>query len=267
SNFRDIQDRLADLGDRCMDWTALTPLMETHPSRPSVSDKKDGESAPELGNTGPVRIAIARDAAFNFYYEDNLDALRALGADLEFWSPLSESVPEGINGVVLGGGFPEQFAPQLSQNQATRLELQALINGGLPAYAECGGLMYLCETLQTFDQKSFPMVGVIPNGVQMRSKLNLGYRALTLQQKNRLFYWSESIYGHEFHHSQLQRANPVPLMTLQSLSQPHLPAVEEGFGGPSLHASYVHLHWGNKPFLAEQFVKACCNYGSVRNEL
>ena len=126
--------------------------------------------------------------------------------------------------------------------------------------------MYLCEQLIAFDQQAYPMVGAIPNQVQMQSKLSLGYRQVFHTQADSLLSWTNSICGHEFHHSQLLRPNPTPLFELQSLSQPHLSSFSDGFGCSHLHASYVHLHWGDKPFIPQQFVKACEIYASVHRE-
>ena len=254
NGFETIQDRLADLGDRCLDWTALLPLLktgnDTSVQTTHISSQQEYEG---------LRIAIARDAAFNFYYEDNLDVLRELGATLVNWSPLEGEVPPNIQGLILGGGFPEQFAERLSNNEKARSQIKTLIQAGLPTYAECGGLMYLCEELINFKHKRYPMVGVIQNKVQMKRKLSLGYRKIMQNQANFLDF-EQPIIGHEFHHSQLQKENPTPLLRLKSVSQTHLPEFNEGFGSSSLYASYVHLHWGNKRYIPKQFLSACHNY-------
>jgi cobyrinic acid a,c-diamide synthase len=256
--FDAITEKLADLGDRCLDWTALKPLIRTEadlvspPPMLSSVPKSDG-----------IRIAIARDAAFNFYYEDNLDSLRDQGAKLVPWSPLREDFPNDIHGLLLGGGFPEQFAQILSQNQKARHTLKQVIADGLPTYAECGGLMYLCDQLMTFDGQAFPMVGAIPNQVQMKSKLSLGYRVAQCHHTNGLLHWEGEIQGHEFHHSQLLQPNKAPLLQLKSLSQPDLAPVSEGFSRFNIHASYLHLHWGDRPDIPQQFLAACQVYRSA----
>ena len=250
--FDDITEKLADLGDRCLDWTALKPLLKTEANLSSPSNNP-ASKAPYDG----IRIAIARDAAFNFYYEDNLDGLRNLGAELVPWSPLNEKLSPNIHGLLLGGGFPEQFAQRLSHNQSARTSVKQMIEAGLPTYAECGGLMYLCDELITFEGKTFPMVGVIPNQVQMKSKLSLGYRIAQCNSHQGLLHWDGDIQGHEFHHSQLLQPNDTPLFTLKSLSQPYLPSFPEGWGQRNIHASYLHLHWGDRPEIPLQFLEAC----------
>ena len=126
-----------------------------------------------------MKIAIARDAAFNFYYPDNFEILEAHGAQLVFWSPLQDQVLPAVDGVYFGGGFPEVFAAALSENKAMRLSIRKAIEQGMPTYAECGGLVYLSETLTDFNGDAWPMVGVIPQTVEMSKQLSLGYRSAT----------------------------------------------------------------------------------------
>ncbi|HEY9858215.1 MAG TPA: cobyrinate a,c-diamide synthase, partial [Candidatus Obscuribacterales bacterium] len=153
-------DRLAHLGETCFNWSHLLPLLDAPPSQPPKQlDGQDQHSLPQP----KVRIAVARDRAFNFYYADNLDGLKQRGAELIPWSPLSDPhLPKGVQGLYLGGGFPEVFAEQLADNASARDAVRVAIQAGLPTYAECGGLMYLCQQIQGFDQQSWPMVGILP---------------------------------------------------------------------------------------------------------
>jgi cobyrinic acid a,c-diamide synthase len=142
--LQQISARLAYLGETCFDWETLEPLLRLdHPaSTPSGS---------EFAPLGSPRVAIAQDDAFNFYYADNLDLLETLGVELVSWSPLNDSLPNNTHGLYLGGGFPEVFAADLSANKDALASVHAAIQSGIPTYAECGGLMYLCQTIQDFE--------------------------------------------------------------------------------------------------------------------
>ena len=201
-----------------------------------------------------MRIAIARDAAFNFYYPDNLEMLEILGAELVYWSPLKNKTLPEADGLYLGGGFPEVFASELSDNKAMRLTLKAAISQGIPTYAECGGLMYLSQALVDFAGRRWEMVGAIAQTIQMTSKLTLGYRQALGQKNATLTHKNQSIIGHEFHKSTVLEPIKSPLYKLQrywgETSEPVLEGVQQGH----LQASYLHLHWGDRPELAQRFI-------------
>ncbi|MHC5828703.1 MAG: cobyrinate a,c-diamide synthase, partial [Nostoc sp.] len=130
---------------------------------------------------------VARDRAFNFYYQDNLDLLQQLGAELVFWSPLEDvGIPKDVQGMYFGGGFPEVFAQQLAENTSVRDAVKTAILKGMPTIAECGGLMYLCEQIIDFESKSWSMVGVLPTSTVMGGRLTLGYRRAVALQDNLL---------------------------------------------------------------------------------
>ncbi|MFM7191657.1 MAG: cobyrinate a,c-diamide synthase [Microcystaceae cyanobacterium] len=242
-------DRLAHLAAQSLDWPSLLPHLLPPPISPS----------PPLpvSPSPPLRLAIARDRAFNFYYADTLDCLQTLGAELIYWSPLKdERLPDHIQGLFLGGGFPEIFAETLSENLPLREQLKKLIHQGLPTYAECGGLMYLCETLTDFAGNNWPLVGILPTQTVMTSKLTLGYRHATVIAPSPLVTASTQLWGHEFHHSHLTHPPITPLFTLQG-SLPQDPQTKEGWSSSNLHASYLHLHFGDKPHLLQKFLQIC----------
>ncbi|WP_193194880.1 cobyrinate a,c-diamide synthase [Nostoc sp. MG11] len=242
-------DRLADLGDTCFDWQRLLPLLKSEPFPPSPTPPPSPSS---------VKVAVARDRAFNFYYQDNLDLLQQLGAELVFWSPLEDTqLPQGIQGMYFGGGFPEVFAQQLAENISVRDQVKRAILAGMPAIAECGGLMYLCEQIVDFEGKSWSMAGVLPTSAVMGGRLTLGYRRAVALQDNLLVTAGTNVYGHEFHRSQLT-------------SNPHQPLFEtyrydceenmgrEGWSLPrNVQASYIHLHWGESVDIPQRFLKQC----------
>ena len=139
-------------------------------------------------NFKTIAIGVARDAAFNFYYQDNLDLLEELGAELIFFSPLKEtSLPPEIKGLYFGGGFPEIFARQLSENKQMRESVKRAILDRMPTYAECGGLMYLCQAIIDFNNNSWEMVGILPTAAVMGKRLKLGYRQVIAQKNSPLF--------------------------------------------------------------------------------
>src|SRR5439155_2947201 len=147
-----------------------------------------------------ARIAVARDEAFSFYYPDSLDLLEAWGAELIPFSPLRDrALPEGAQGVYLGGGFPELFADELAQNRFLHESLRKAARLGLPIYAECGGLMYLGRTLTSFDGSEHPMVGLIPVDSRMRrERVTVGYRTIRSRCSTPLLEAGTQLVGHEF---------------------------------------------------------------------
>ncbi len=251
SDLDGIIERLAHLGETCFDWEKLRPLMENpHPPTPSPS----GRGA---GGEGKIRIAIAQDRAFSFYYVDNLDLFRDMGAELIPWSPISDrELPENIQGLYFGGGFPEVFASELAENKTARESVQKVIESGIPTYAECGGLMYLCDRIVDFQEQSFPMVNVFPTAAKMGKRLTLGYRQAIALQDSPLVKKGDRIWGHEFHRSSLTEISDRPLYSLQGYDS-HLQYPSEGWRKYQVHASYTHLHFGAQTHLLERFLTKC----------
>jgi len=236
-----VINRLADLGDTCFDWQRLLPLLKSPPSPSS-----------------PIRIAIARDRAFNFYYQDNLDLLQQLGAELVYWSPLVDpELPKNVQGMYFGGGFPEVFAQQLAENISGRHAVKTAILKGMPTIAECGGLMYLCQEIIDFESKSWSMAGVLPTSALMDGRLTLGYRRAVALQDHLLIKAGQTVCGHEFHRSHLTSTPSQPLFaTYRYDSEENMGY--EGWALPAnVHASYVHLHWGQNPEIPQQFLQEC----------
>ena len=266
-------DRLAQLGDSCFAWKRLLPLL-TPPNPPllrgGAEAVESGISPLDKGGLGgvlrvkgetniPIRIAIARDRAFSFYYQDNLDILEQLGAELVFWSPLTDTVlPEDVRGLYFGGGFPEVFAQQLAENTSARESVRNAILTGMPTYAECGGLMYLGEQITDFEGQSWSMVGVLPTTTVMEKRLTVGYRQATALQDSTVLSTGATIWGHEFHHSQLTAMPEKPLFETRGYDQRgEGKASTEGWRVHQVHASYVHLHWGGRPEIPVQFLQRC----------
>ena len=207
-------------------------------------------------------LAVARDEAFSFYYPDNLDLLEAAGARIEFFSPLRDtSLPTGAAGLYLGGGFPELYASQLSANQSILAEFRRFHAQGRPIYAECGGFMVLTQALIEPNGTRWPMAGIIPGETQMQERLaGLGYRVATAMQDNLLINRGECVRGHEFHYSRWTdesgtndsaRADTAWQMRRRSDDSQSRAA---GYSSGNLLASYLHIHFGQDPALAQNFV-------------
>ncbi|MGL5076853.1 MAG: cobyrinate a,c-diamide synthase, partial [Waterburya sp.] len=249
-----IFSQLAHVAKTSFNWNKLFPLLSN--SQSPITNPQ----SPIPNSQSPIKIAIAQDKAFNFYYQDNLDILQELGAELVFWSPLNDqNIPADIQGLYFGGGFPEIFAQQLAANKTVLQQLKQVIQFGIPTYAECGGLMYLCEQLIDLQAETWSMVGVIPSKVTMQAKLTLGYRQAKALQASPLIPSSQTVRGHEFHRSQLTVTASNPLWQLQGVHNSSR-QLTEGWRIKQLHASYLHLHWGEFNFLAQRFIQCCRNY-------
>ena len=251
NNLNVVVERLAHLGETCFDWAKLLPLLKCG---------KEGVGKKAKPLKSGIRLAIAQDEAFNFYYADNLDLLQHLGAELVSWSPMRDRLPEGVQGLYFGGGFPEVFAMALTENLPARQSVQAAIQAGMPTYAECGGLMYLCEQIIDFAGNSYPMVGIFPTTAMMGNRLTLGYRQATALQNSPLMTVGDRLWGHEFHRSSLTQSSDQPLLMLQGCDS-SLQFPSEGWQRYQVHATYTHLHFGAQPRLAERFLQHCANWG------
>jgi len=235
-------DALADWLEAGVD---LAPLLnETCPApRPATPEPPPGP--------GPrVRIGVPRDAAFCFYYPDNLEALEAAGAELVAFSPLRDpQLPERLDGLYLGGGYPEVHAAALAANASLREAIRTRLAAGMPAYAECGGLVYLCEAVD-----GAPMCGVLPAEARMLPKRKaLGYREVELRDDGPLGPAGTRLRGHEFHYSELEVNEAVArVYRVRDRRGRELPA--EGYRLHNLLASYVHLHFGSAPQAAQHLV-------------
>ncbi|MEM7538342.1 MAG: cobyrinic acid a,c-diamide synthase, partial [Chloroflexota bacterium] len=198
--------------------------------------------------------------AFSFYYPANLELLADLGVEVKYFSPLRDKhLPENVDGLYLGGGFPEVYANYISANQSILQDIRAFHAAGKPIYAECGGFMVLTEAMTDVAGKRWPMAGLIPGETQMQQKLAaLGYRVATATQDNLLVQSGEQVRGHEFHYSHWD----VDASLLDSKSAWHMRRRADdsevkpaGYIEGNLLASYLHVHMGQNPMLARRFVE------------
>ncbi len=238
--------RLGDLCARSLDLDAilrvarLAPALEDEPWESPVTSPSDR----------PI-VAVAGGPAFTFSYAETAELLTAAGADVAVVDPLrDEALPAGAAGLVLGGGFPEVFAEQLSANRGLREDVARLAGRGAPVSAECAGLLYLCERLD-----GLPMCGVLPAAATMTPRLALGYRPAAPAADS--WMGAGPVTGHEFHRTTVEpRAGATPAWTLQDRGC-------EGWVARGVHASYLHLHWAGVPGVADRFVRAATQAARV----
>ena len=262
----DFIGHTADLLERYFDLDGIEAAcsIETDPpaGQPIINEALNGTGTATAfdhpaGAPRPV-IAVARDAAFSFYYEDNLDLLREAGADITFFSPLTaDALPTEAAGLYLGGGFPEMHAAQLAANTPLLASIRQAHAAGMPIYAECGGFMTLTEAIIDLDGQTHRMAGLVPGLTRMESRLrSLGYRVVESPSGNFLLPPGRTARGHEFHWSSWQTDSDCPAWQIQprrGAAAPH----PDGYAAGNLVASYVHLHFAHEPALALNFVRAC----------
>jgi cobyrinic acid a,c-diamide synthase len=212
---------------------------------------------PKGGVEPPVRIAVARDSAFCFCYDDNLRLLREAGAETVFFSPLDDDgLPPDISGIYLPGGYPELHAERLSANVAMKQAVQSAVQGDMPVYAECGGLIYLLQGLE----EAGDFVGVFPVRARMLPKRKaLGYRQVETSEECSIGKEGSLARGHEFHYSEIGDM-PGQINRIYRVSRQGTGLPAEGYRYRNCLASYIHLHFGSNPAIAPTFVAACKAY-------
>ncbi len=212
------------------------------------------------------RIGVAWDDAFHFYYADNLRRLERLGAELVKFSPLAApELPQGLDGLYIGGGYPELHAARLASNTSMARSIADLGRAGAPIYAECGGLMYLARGLRTLDGVRHEMLGLIDGEVTLRERLvALGYVEVETRAASVLGASGLEFRGHQFRYSELAEAAPESERLYRLVRVRGGTSELEGFGGANVLASYVHAHWASNPRVAEGFVAACAAFRDAR---
>ena len=239
---------LADAAEEHIDWPRLLALC-----------KKEPPTLPVQPETPParVRIAVAQDEAFCFTYAETLEAFRDAGAEVVFFSPLRDTaLPENIGGLYLPGGYPELHARELSENTSLLREIKQKIESGLPTAAECGGFLYLGQSLTDAEGQSWPMAGVLPGEAKDAGRLvRFGYAALSADSDSMLFRAGESFPIHEFHHWD-STANGAALAAKKPVGGA---AWRCGFVNEHFYAGFPHLYWAGTP-LPQRFAAAAENY-------
>ena len=243
-----IVERLALQAEKSLDLEGLLELANSAPALEYTPHKVEA--------LGKVKLAIAQDKAFCFYYQDALDLLGELGAELVPFSPITDQHLPECDGLVLGGGYPELYAKQLAENTSLLAEIKTALANGLPCFAECGGFMYLLARYVD-EGVTYNWVGAIAGETFMTKKLNrFGYIELTAQEDNVLCKAGEQIKGHEFHYSDSTK-NGEGFLARKASGKGEWSCANVS---TTLYAGYPHIHlWGNPEF-ARNFVKACLTY-------
>ena len=218
-----------------------------------------------------VNIGVAKDNAFCFYYKDNIELLEYYGAKIVYFSPVhDQDIPQDLDGIYFGGGYPELYAKTLSDNVSVRNHILNKSSQGMPMYGECGGFMYLCSQLCDKNGNVFAMTGCLPFKTSMLPKLNaLGYREITLQNDTIIGKKGYMIKGHEFHYSQMTPCvhNGNIKTVYQVSKRTGLNKNSEGFQIKRCLGSYIHLHFGSCPDVARHFVETCLVYKKERGAI
>ncbi|MHB0866486.1 MAG: cobyrinate a,c-diamide synthase [Thermoleophilia bacterium] len=249
----DLDAMLAQIIDHVgghVDLEALTAITR----EPGMEPDDETIAAPPPAAGAPV-IAVARDEAFSFYYVDSLEALEAAGARLQYFSPLRDEALPACDGLYLGGGFPEMHARQLADNGAMRRSVAAAVADGLPTYAECGGMVYLCRGVEV-DGRRHEMTGAVESEARMTDRRQaLGYVEARARRANILLEEGGRLRGHEFHWSTVEWRDEDLAYDCFSNSKPQVE--HEGFSRGNLLATYVHTHFGGDHGGARRFTDAC----------
>ena len=242
----DLSTRIGKLGEaaeRCIDLDRVLTLAGTW---------KETSKQPTAPSSR-CRIAVSRDEAFCFAYADNLDAFEEAGAELVFFSPLRDMELPNADGLYLPGGYPELYAEALSENRAMMDSIAAAVKAGLPTVAECGGFLYLGQSLEDAAGRAHPMCGVLPGeGFKTGRLRRFGYQTITAPADSLLFRAGERIPAHEFHYWDSTQ-NGTDLIASKADGR----SWECGYVSPQFYAAFPHLHFGGALPLSERFVKAC----------
>ena len=242
-------------------YKLLAPMLERETGLPLALFDRPAPMAPAVQAAAPtVRIAVAKDEAFCFTYAETLESLQAAGAELCYFSPLRDAaLPQNIGGLYLPGGYPELYASQLAANTAMRCAINTAVQRGLPTVAECGGFLYLGQTLEDAAGTAHPMAGVLPGqGFRVGRLVRFGYAMLTPQADSMLFRAGEPVPVHEFHHWD-STCNGTAFAAAKANGR-HWDC---GFANGHLYAGFPHLYWAGTP-LPQRFVTAAAQYAQTK---
>jgi len=254
-------DKLAAIIENCVDLEALLKIADKSRTVAKGCGRRTADSA-------RVRIAVAKDKAFSFYYPESLAELERSGAEIVFFSPLDDSVVPEADGLIFGGGFPEMFAERLAANISMLASVAAAAEVGMPIYAECGGFMYLTRALADFEGHVHRMAGVVPTGCKMNDKLRaVGYVEAKALNDNVLCRKGTVIRGHEFHFSSADKETDVFPYAFLFTKKRGGEQYAAGYSSGSVTASYLHLHFAGDPELAKTFTDSCHAFRMSRDAL
>jgi cobyrinic acid a,c-diamide synthase len=249
-------------------WIDVDRVLALARSAPSIALVGEEAAVKPSPSARRCRLGVAQDDAFHFYYEDNLRRLEASGATLVRFSPIGDAALPDVDGIYLGGGYPEAHAPELATNESMRASVRDFARRGGPIYAECGGLMYLTRSIETLDGCRHDMVGLVPGTAVMRDRLQaLGYVETETQSRTLLGPPGTRFRGHQFRYSELvlsrDDAHPVDLVYSVRKRRGDQSSLE-GYRIGNVLASYVHAHWASNPSIPDEIVRACLRFAEAR---
>jgi cobyrinic acid a,c-diamide synthase len=254
---------LGRLGEALSEWCNLTAIIEAANAAPPLECEQSIAQQPAA--TPTCKIGIAFDEAFHFYYEYNLALLRRFGAELVYFSPVSDRNLPDVDGIYIGGGYPEMHAEALAGNRSMREQIAGFAANGGAVYGECGGLMYLSSGITTLEKRRFPMVGVIPGQTIMHERLQaLGYVEVETETDSVIGPAGLQFRGHQFRYSELE---PLTDLNRAYRMTRHFDGrvIPEGYHLGNVLASYVHAHWASNPTIAQRLVEVCTRNAAHRN--
>ena len=258
--IKEIQRQLEVAAEELQKSVSIETIIQIAASAETIEIEKITETTEKITSTELITkplIAVARDEAFCFYYEDNLLLLKEYGADIAYFSPLHDKeLPEGSSGLLLGGGYPELYAKELEENTAMRKEIKAAVESGMPVVAECGGFLYLHTAIRDRDGHPYQMAGVLPAACQDTKKLvRFGYIELEEKESNFLEVGTR-IKGHEFHYFDSEK-NGEDCIAIKPVTGRTYPCVIEK---ENVWMGFPHLYYPSNPSFADHFVKKAEQY-------
>lgn len=248
-------DRIGELILETVDVDRLLSLSEAPPLQvpqaTSLFTKKEEHK---------VTIAVAKDAAFNSYYIENLEILESYGAKLVYFSPLAnEPVPSHADGLYIGGSLPDEFVPKLAKSDRAKESIYNAIQNGLPTFAECGGFMYLTKSIETTVKEEHPMIGIVPGKVINQTKLAaIGYREVYGRPDNILFTENEIAKGHEFHYSTFESEHGDIPHAYETVGR--WGTKQEGYATSNIVAGFTQLHFASCLSIVKRWIQLCVDY-------
>ena len=260
-----LKEKLDILAEMIAKTIDLEVLLKIAYEAETLEDKPFGLDGMLFENTGiKPRIAVAYDKAFNFYYRENLELLEKIGAELVFFSPAEDTgLPQDIDGLYIGGGYPEVYARELEANVSMREDIKSAVKTGLPAYAECGGLMYMSESITDREGNLYKMAGVIPGKSEMTAGLQrFGYVEVHISGDNVLSKMPCRVRAHEFHYSTTAVVEDFPCSyrVFKPRRNSEAPSWKCGYVSDNMLAGYPHIHFWANTDLARGFINSCIGF-------
>lgn len=256
ANLENKLNELADMIEETLDIDGIIDLADEYSENMEV--KSDS-----VLSLGEVNIGVPMDSAFNFYYKDNLEYLEQLGAKLYYFSPLKDKdLPNNLDGIYIGGGFPEVFPGELSQNKEMLVKIKELSDRGMPIYAECGGLMYLCNSIIDLEDNEYPMVGIFDVSSKMTKRLQrFGYVNVNISTDN-ILGLNEEVRAHEFHRSLIEGSDErlYTYSVEKARKSAKIKHWQCGVFKNKTLGAYPHIHFYANRDIAKNYIKECIKY-------